>query len=404
MFGFGREKVALGPLAAGLAAMVGGHVGTNALGVQAHHHSNVNEQLAHQGFQHGLLGSQITPSRLQAMKSMLGPESTIAYEAALIAGQEMVERHPNPLAREAAIRTTLLGRSRMDGAPVMGDLAKAMTHEVDGTSPVAHAQGRAAKFYSWAANRMAKNVSHGMETPAQKLYKGVAGVVPAAGLMAADTVLTHGHAPLGAALHFGWNGVRQVAGNTPMGKKIIGDEVAAGLAGKKVSPRMETLYNYGVSPAYLDARRGGQHIRDHAGAHPEMLNAANQLMANRDKINITKDQIKGLFNTVQHTPGAIPQAGQALDQSHIQTALKAITPQVQKAMPQGVPLNLNHVGGAGNVLKQHGSRLLKPGDIGAHNFNDLLSSLHPAAQKAMTPPKPGVFSRMGGALKRTLRL
>lgn len=397
------EKTAISPTAIGFGTMLGGHVGTNALGLAAHHNSNVNEQLSHLGFQHALIGSKITPARLQAMKSLLGPESTLAYEAAHGTGKMLVEQHPNPTARYAAMQAMLSGRNSVDGAPIADDVAKAIHHEVMGTQPVPRAEGRRAKFYNWATNRLAKNVTHGMETPAQKIYKGVTGIAPLGMAMAADTAATLGHAPLGAALHFGWNGLRQTAGHTPIGKRMMTNEFAAGLRGEKVSPLREKFYNYMVSPAFLDARRAGQHLNSLSATHPQVLTAANQLIAERGKAGITANDLKGLFHKIQNTPGALPQAGQALDMSHVQTALKAISPKVQGMLPPGTNVNLDQVQGVADAVRPHLQQLLKPGDIGEHNVNNLLTSLQPAVQRVITP-KPTLMRRVGTNLKRTLRL
>lgn len=254
---YGLEKRS-NPILHALGVMLGGHVGTNALGRAAHHGSNIAEHLAHQGFQHGLIGSQISPTRLQSMKSLLGPEAVMPYEAAHEAASKLVAHFPSPSARNAALRLGVERGQLAHGAPILEPVRAAMRHELYGSTPVLHGENRLASLYAKAVSRMGDHTMTGMETGAQRALKHITGVGPLAGAVAAD-VATTGQ-PLGALFHFGWNGMRQAAGHTSIGQRMAADEVRKGLNGQRVSKTQELLTDHLVSPAYLDARRMGQHV------------------------------------------------------------------------------------------------------------------------------------------------
>ena len=244
-----------------------GHGGTNAFGRLAHHGSNIGEHLAHQGFQHGLLGQQITPSRLQTMKSLFGPESMIRYEAARGAAAGLVSKFPSPGPRNAAIQHAITHGANEQGAPVAGEVLSAMRHELAGTSPQIQAKGLGAKLYAHTVKHLANHTTTGMETGAQRAVKAFTGAAPGAAVMGADAAMGGG-VPWGAVGHVAWNGIRQGAAETAIGKRFVNNELQAGLAGKTVSPRREWLIDHVVSPAFLDARRAGLHIQQ---THPEAV-------------------------------------------------------------------------------------------------------------------------------------
>lgn len=256
---YGLEKRS-NPILHALGVMLGGHVGTNALGRVAHHGSNIAEHLAHQGFQHGLIGSQISPTRLQSMKSLLGPEAVMPYEAAHHAATELIKRAPNPVARGAAITSALSQGHLMAGAPIVDPVRAAMQHELAGTAPVLRGENRLSALYAKAVSRMGDHTMTGMETGAQRALKHVTGLAPAAGAVAADMATTG--QPLGALFHFGWNGMRQAAGHTSIGQNMVANEIKAGLSNQRLSRTKELITDHLVSPAFLDARRMGQHIYD----------------------------------------------------------------------------------------------------------------------------------------------
>lgn len=253
-----KEKTAAGLAHAALAMGVG-HFGTNLLGRAAHHGSNINEYMAHLGMQHGLLGAgtRIAPTRLQAIKSLMGPESVVSYEMAHKAGSGLLDKFPNPQDRRAAIELQLSrDHTLTEKTPVAREVHQALKHEHAGTEPTLTSHGPAAGLYARTLRRMARHTTSDLETPAQKAVGAVVGAAPLAPVLAGDALLSGG-VPLGAVGHFGWNGIRQVAAETPIGKRVIKDEIASGLEGKRVSKLRELATDIGVSPAFLDARRAG---------------------------------------------------------------------------------------------------------------------------------------------------
>ena len=68
--------------------------------------------------------------------------------------------------------------------------------------------------------------------------------------------------PLGALFNFGWNGMRQAAGHRSIGQNMVANEIKAGLSNQRLSRTKELITDHLVSPAFLDARRMGQHIYD----------------------------------------------------------------------------------------------------------------------------------------------
>jgi len=262
-----REKRAvLGLLAHGgiAAAMTaGGHLGTNRAGLVAHHASNIAEVLAHKGWNTGLLEQGLNPDRAQALKAMFGPEALIPYELANEAAKKLVTKFPNPVERATAIREALhqyQATGLTNHAPGVGHLMSAMEHDLKGTTPTLSAKGRLASWYSKAVDKLTNHVRTGFETPSQSVGNAFLGAAPLAPMLAADTALTG--SPLGALGHFGWNATRNIAGNTSLGEKFVGEQLAKGLRGDVPGKFQTALFNYGLSPAVLEPRMLGKAIHD----------------------------------------------------------------------------------------------------------------------------------------------
>lgn len=264
-----KNASVLHALAHGAAMTLGGHVGTNAMGRAAHHGSNIAEILAHKGVQHGLLGAgtQITPARLQSIKMMFGPEATVPYELALKSARNLLEKVPNPEARRLALQRMYQHGTGLENVPVASDVRKAIAHELAGTSPALQAQTRGAKIYGKLLDHLSKPTTNELQTGAQKVVKNITGAAPLAGFVAADAAASAG-IPIGAIGHMGWNLTRQGAVHTPVGKRLLGDEVRKGLRGQQVSKTKEFVIDHLMSPAYLDARRAAlqAHKANPAGA------------------------------------------------------------------------------------------------------------------------------------------
>ena len=276
-----KEKTAAGLLHAALTA-AGGHFGTNLLGRSAHHGSNINEYMAHLGMQHGLLGAgtRIAPTRLQAIKSLMGPESMISYEMAHQAGSGLLDSFPNPKDRRAAIEAQLSrDHTLTEKTPVARDVYQAMKHEHAGTEPALASHGRAAGLYARALKGLSGYTTSDLKTPAQKAVGFVRGASPLVPFVAGDALISGG-IPLGAVGHVGWNGIRQVAAETPIGKRVIKNEVASGLEGNRVSKLRELATDIGVSPAFLDARRAGLAAHENNPEGAQMMAGALKKMKN----------------------------------------------------------------------------------------------------------------------------
>lgn len=272
------EKQAVGVLGHALGMTAGGHFGVNALGRAAHHASNIGEVLAHRGLQHGLLGQRVTPSRLQSLKSIFGPEAMVNYEAALQAGGKLVSQYPAPQARNAAIQAAMRAKQFAEGAPVAGDLMKAFQHELAGTAPTFQGKGLAARLYGGAVDRLSRHTLTGMETGAQRAVKHITGAAPAAAFVAADAAASGG-LPLGAIGHAAWNGVRQGVGHTRAGQEFVKKEFQKGFQGKMPSKAQEFVADHVFSPAFLDARRLGYHARTQVQKNPRAAAAVSQIGA-----------------------------------------------------------------------------------------------------------------------------
>lgn len=299
-----KQAGVLGALGHLLGTAGAGHLGTNAVGLAAHHHSNVGDFLAHRGLQHGLDGQHLSPVARQSIKSIFGPESLITYEAGHGLAQKLIEASPHP---DDRLRNMwgLLQQHVAGGTPVFGPLQKAVAHHVSGTAPVAGGTGRFSDAYAKALDHLTARPMHGMETGAQKVVKNLRDAVPAALFAGLDAVASGG-VPAGAIGHAGWNGVRQLAGHTDVGQKLVAKEVVKGFAGERTGKLEALAYNLGASPAYLDARRLGERAAQHGAEvnqvarHPQARAAARAAMAG-DGV----DRLRQVASAV--APGATPQ-------------------------------------------------------------------------------------------------
>lgn len=280
----GMEKSAILGSAA-IAAF--GHFGSNALGKASHTSSNLGHVMAHKGFQHGLLEQQIHPARQAAMKALVGPEALATYEAARMAGQQAVQRFPNPEVRNRWLKATygLIDTEKaFDHTPVIDPIRDAIAHEFRGTAPTLEAKGHASRLYGKLIDGLSDSVQTGMETPAQNIAKSIGGVAPAAGVLGLDMLATG--TPLGALGHFGVNGGREL-GSRLFGDRFIQHEMAKGLAGEMHSPLKSKLLDYGISPALQDVRIEANNIRK--ALTPEAAAHLQKFVANADPKGIKQN-------------------------------------------------------------------------------------------------------------------
>lgn len=292
---------------ASLAAFFGvggvGHLASNASGRAGHHGSNLAEVMAHRGFQHGLLEQKINPARQLAMKAMFGPEALADYEVARRAGGAAVQHAPDPVTRDRYLKA-LYGvidtEKNLDGAPIIDPLRRALQHEFMGTTPQFAAKGRVANLYGKAVDRLAGHTQTGFETGAQKAVGMLEGAAPAAMFAGADTLLTG--SPMGALGHFSVNGAREV-GAQLFGERFAQSEIAKGLAGKLPSAGWQKAVDYAVSPALLDARRAGDHLR--RSMPPEMAAQSAEHVTNAQHIYDNIKGIKATFHDAKNHEGGI---------------------------------------------------------------------------------------------------
>jgi len=297
-----REKdAAIGPILAAIASklpslghVVGtaaaGHIGTNALGRAAHHASNIGEVLAHKGFQHGLLDQGINPARKQAIKMMFGPEALIPYEAAHQFASKAVAQAPHPTQR-AQLLNAFLSKD-ISHAPVLGNVQKAIQHELAGSTPQFAGQGMAAKMYGGAIDSLSNQTRTGFETPLQKVVESVRGASPLAPMLAADAAVSGG-IPLGAVGHMGWNMTRQAIGDSALGQRLAKQQLLSGLKGKSTGGLSEMAHDLVLSPAFLDAQRLGKTMHTDNPAMAGALHAGLE--------HATPEQMKALVQ--QHMGG-----------------------------------------------------------------------------------------------------
>lgn len=261
---YGLDKTAAGLLGAALFGL-GGHLGVNTLGTKAHHYTNLGEVLAHRGFQHGLLNQAMPSTRLQTLKAIFGPESVVSYEQARNLAAKVVENAPHPDMRRTALQLAHSKAAPLHGTPVLGDIAKAIGHELHETAPSLESSSRIGGAYAKAVEWLARPTMTGFETGAQRAVKNLAGAVPAAALFAAD--------PGGVPGHFAVNVGRQLVADSALGKKFVEQELNKGLSGQALSKGRKAVLQHIVSPAITDAREIGLHARQH-GVTPEHLNLA----------------------------------------------------------------------------------------------------------------------------------
>jgi len=279
------EKTAvLGHLLAGPV----GHVAVNALGRSAHHKTNLAEYMAHQGLQHGLTGSKMNPFALRSLRSIAGPESSSTYDLAHAVGMRMQGMHSD---QQRALMQGALGAGAAHAdAPIVGSLHSAMQHELSGTAPQLQSKGffpkeqaqastfkrlantlHPANLYAKAVKGLGGVVNTPFDTTAQRVAKSAVGGAPVAALGALD--------PVGSAAHMGINAVREVAGNSDIGRRAMKGLYDRGAQGRSYSRGVQLAADYALSPALLDPMRLGAHVqaKGHAGVVDQAIAAYKHL-------------------------------------------------------------------------------------------------------------------------------
>lgn len=243
----------------GLLAAPAGHLAVNAGGVAGHHGSNIAEVLAHRGFQAGLTGSKMNPVSKFVTKSMVGPESLTAYEAAHALGSKLAPLHTD--AQHQALQAIMSGAQHpaLGHAAILGPVRTAIGHELAGTSPALQSHGMAAGGYSKAVDYLSRTQDTPFDTVGRRVVHGAVAAAPLAAATALD--------PVGIAAHVGTNQARNAIGQSGYGKKIMGKLFDKGLQGEGYSPGVEKAFDYAVSPGLLDPMRVGRALHD-SGAAP----------------------------------------------------------------------------------------------------------------------------------------
>jgi hypothetical protein len=138
---------------------------------------------------------------------------------------------------------------------------RALLHDALGTAPTLHSKTLTGKLYGKVVSGIGGIGAKPFQTKGQRVVSNIVGAAPAAALAAAD--------PLGAAVHMGWNGVREATAYTPIGQQMIKQQLLDGLRGKGMSRAKEVAADYVFSPAFLDAQRAGMavHARDPKAGH-----------------------------------------------------------------------------------------------------------------------------------------
>jgi superfamily II DNA or RNA helicase len=231
-----------------------GHIAVNAAGRAAHHGSNLAEFMAHRGFQHGASGSAIAPLAARAVKAIAGPESTATYELARKAGKALYDMPPAH--RQQVMQGLSAGGQLVHPAmqhlresPVLGDILRAVQHDVSGTVPQLKSKGFLAKMYSSAVDRMTRPTQTPFDSTGRKIVQNVVGGAPLAAMYASDS--------LGSAAHFGFNTAREVLAKSSLGRHVMDQNFKKGLGGVPMSTGKQLLYDIGASPAFLDPYRVG---------------------------------------------------------------------------------------------------------------------------------------------------
>jgi hypothetical protein len=251
-----------------------GHVLTNLGGRAAHHSSNLAEVMAHRGFQHGAAEAEIAPLARRAISAIAGPEALATYDIARQLGGRLYSLPP--MERQAAINALAMGSAinhpavhHIKKSPILGNLIKAVQHDVLDTEPKLKAEGLAAKLYSRLVEGMSRPTVTPFDAPGRTVLQNAIGAAPAAAMLAAD--------PVGSLTHFATNTAREVIGNSSLGWSAVDRSLKAGLEGAPISPAKQKAYDVLVSPAYLDPYREGltlhhagvgQHIRNWLGTTP----------------------------------------------------------------------------------------------------------------------------------------
>lgn len=264
------------------------HLATNALAKGTHRYTNLAEELAQKGLQHGLTGRQALGGGRFASKMVMGPEFMAEYEAALQLGNklrqgtELTERQIQKLraqglagknldeavqaARDAAARRrlgvanlalqTVLTRAKvrggpegveaLRGSPLLGSLISAIEHEQRGKQVgkkvhdtllgtaagklLDFLPGNAARQITTWGTRKRLHEYGGLERTLQNLASGAAVGLPGAAAVAGAEALTGGHSALataaGLGAHGGINALRNLAGQyAPVRNKMFRDQI-----------------------------------------------------------------------------------------------------------------------------------------------------------------------------------
>lgn len=245
------------------------HVAVNAGAMAAHHHSNLNEVLAHQAFQLGLQGKDLHPTRAKALKMAIGPEALVNFNASREMGEKL--KNLSPSGQRLAMQGLMKGYD-LTGAPIstpiLGGIRQAIGHHLAGTAPQFEGKGFGAKVFG----KVMTDLTQHTYDPTQKQSLIQRGLGHLRGILPAVPIALTGLAdPVMPAVHFGINKIRDIAGSSRVGTNIMKDQFRGGLHGAEISPLKQKFMQYVVSPAYYEAHQIGKDLRNSAAGLPSAM-------------------------------------------------------------------------------------------------------------------------------------
>jgi hypothetical protein len=245
------------------------HLGINAAARAANLHSNLNEMMAHHGFQLGLKGHAIHPAREAALKFTIGPEALAQLNLAREAGAKLTQLSPD--AQRLAMRAAAAGHDFLGmpaDSPLIGPIRAAVQHHLGGTAPTPQAQGAAAKSFSYLMRDLTghtydPNKQEGILRKGLGYLRGYIPLIPMgiAGALDPGTALVHG----------GINATRGLIGQSRWGANFMKNQFAAGLRGEMPSKAQELAANLILSPAYYEAQHLGRAVRKSEAGIPASI-------------------------------------------------------------------------------------------------------------------------------------
>lgn len=312
----GLPKIAVGILGAlghGLATGVAGHVGANVVGM-AGHHGNIGEIMAHRGLQHALTGSKMNPAAEFSIKHLFGPEALSGYHAAHAAGAKLKDLPTDQM--RAALAAGTVGSHlspELRNSPILGDLGKAVEHELKGTTPELQTKGILGKLHGKALNSLSGRADTAFDGTGKKILNTVAGAAPVAAMTAVDAVATGG-LPLGAGAHFGFNQLRYRLGRSEIGQKTMHSLATRGLRGETIGKGTELATNILASPGLLDPYRVGKAVHDTAERMGPTMHKTVQELGTTPygQFGAKYDQAKGVVNNAMQTAQTAVNAARAV--------------------------------------------------------------------------------------------